>query len=765
MRQFFSFFLALLSTVTLVAKAPCTDCVGTIHLGTAPICPTTVLTHQYANNSLIGTQSNTFCFANHCPIESRGFNTRPSQLSAGIKMTNQMAIVMDTLFLPVLTTTDTTLCQDNHFVLAQPVDSLSTSTYLWVPATGLSNATIANPVASPSASTLYTLYVTSQDSTLRDTLLVNIIVKLADVNIAGADSIEICLGAAVPLAATASPAGGTIGWAPSFFVSPTTGVTTTVTTDESTWVYATYNVNGCVARDSAYIRVDSLPANLISIFPAKPFYCPGDTIILASPTYEPANFPDIKLFWPPVFAGEQTPDSLWNMVIFAQEGVTTYTRYINNNACSDTSTVVVTVVTPVEFIITGDTEICSGESTQLMVTSNPPNTAVEWKDATTGLSCTNCPNPIATPTTTMAYTVSAKDAQCPDKVSITIEVNFAPNIEWPDTPSVCLGGSRLLNKAIHPGATYNWTGVGITMPTSDMPLVSPLVSTTYTVTITSNKGCSRVDSKLIEVFDATVNAGVNQTVCHGAFANLTGTATGSPGTITWQPGGLTGNNATTSEILFPTNFIATYNYGGIANCKAFDTVLINHFMISGIKPVEILDSILNGATICYGTSIRVRVTTDPPNLPISWVANGITQPETTQTLTITPKVTRDSITEFNLDAYTTDANGCPSRSDRGVNLRVRRCYDIPDAFTPNGDMSNDTFGPVNPFTDAAIPLDQFLIFNRWGQQIWEATTVQPRWDGKVGGVEAPMDTYIFNFVVRFPDGSSEKRTGQVTLLR
>jgi gliding motility-associated-like protein/uncharacterized repeat protein (TIGR01451 family) len=80
---------------------------------------------------------------------------------------------------------------------------------------------------------------------------------------------------------------------------------------------------------------------------------------------------------------------------------------------------------------------------------------------------------------------------------------------------------------------------------------------------------------------------------------------------------------------------------------------------------------------------------------------------------------------------------------------------IPDGFSPNGDGTNDLFvirGIAN------YPKNTFVIFNRWGNKVFEASPYQNTWDGRsmfglrVGGNELPIGTYFY--VLDLKDGSS-----------
>ena len=88
-------------------------------------------------------------------------------------------------------------------------------------------------------------------------------------------------------------------------------------------------------------------------------------------------------------------------------------------------------------------------------------------------------------------------------------------------------------------------------------------------------------------------------------------------------------------------------------------------------------------------------------------------------------------------------------------------FEIPNAFTPNGDELNDTF-KVLIFGN--FRLSEFKIFNRWGQVVFEGTG-ENGWDGRHQGKAAPADVYAYQAVLELLDGSSKTVRGEVTLIR
>jgi gliding motility-associated-like protein len=107
-------------------------------------------------------------------------------------------------------------------------------------------------------------------------------------------------------------------------------------------------------------------------------------------------------------------------------------------------------------------------------------------------------------------------------------------------------------------------------------------------------------------------------------------------------------------------------------------------------------------------------------------------------------------------------NGCAAVDTIEVQ---RDCYiNIPNSFTPNGDGLNNYFMPADLWR--GISQYQMDIFNRWGEQVFTTTNINSRgWDGKFGGKDQPVGTYIYQINVLFKTGQRKTYTGNVTLLR
>lgn len=88
---------------------------------------------------------------------------------------------------------------------------------------------------------------------------------------------------------------------------------------------------------------------------------------------------------------------------------------------------------------------------------------------------------------------------------------------------------------------------------------------------------------------------------------------------------------------------------------------------------------------------------------------------------------------------------------------------VPEVITPNGDGTNDIF---RLFSNCAAENYTLIVFNRWGQAVFESTNPDQGWDGTIDGNPQNMDTYLFRMVFRLPGVDElQVREGQFSLVR
>jgi gliding motility-associated-like protein len=108
-----------------------------------------------------------------------------------------------------------------------------------------------------------------------------------------------------------------------------------------------------------------------------------------------------------------------------------------------------------------------------------------------------------------------------------------------------------------------------------------------------------------------------------------------------------------------------------------------------------------------------------------------------------------------------NAAGCADTSCQKVQTLVAALIDVPNAFTPNsGDINSKVF--VRGF---GITKLKFIVWNRWGQKIFETNDKSVGWDGKYKGVLQPMDVYAYTIDAEFFDGTKTTKKGDITLIR
>jgi gliding motility-associated-like protein len=121
--------------------------------------------------------------------------------------------------------------------------------------------------------------------------------------------------------------------------------------------------------------------------------------------------------------------------------------------------------------------------------------------------------------------------------------------------------------------------------------------------------------------------------------------------------------------------------------------------------------------------------------------------------------------EFIITLVAFSGNTCTDTARSTIKVENEVIFYVPNSFTPDEDNFNETFQPV--FTSGYDPYDfEMLIFNRWGELIFESHNADIGWDGTYGGKTAPDGTYIWK--IEFKETMSDKRhneEGHLNLLR
>lgn len=93
------------------------------------------------------------------------------------------------------------------------------------------------------------------------------------------------------------------------------------------------------------------------------------------------------------------------------------------------------------------------------------------------------------------------------------------------------------------------------------------------------------------------------------------------------------------------------------------------------------------------------------------------------------------------------------------------CFpNIPNAFSPNGDGVNESFGLITANCDVALL--ELSVYARWGELMFQSEPGLTRWDGKtLNGTEAVSDVYVYRAVYQIAGMPVQTVKGEVLLLR
>lgn len=235
---------------------------------------------------------------------------------------------------------------------------------------------------------------------------------------------------------------------------------------------------------------------VISAGPAQSV-CIGDSVVLGgSPTASGGTAP-YTYSWTPT-ANMNNPTSA-NPHVQILTTTMFYLTVIDSTGARKVDSVLISI-SPVYNSTAGrDTSICPNIGTaHLGSSSNQAGFNYTWSPAA-GLSCTNCPQPTATPTATTTYTLIAKSAAgCGDTTQVTVTILPTPTLTVISPVSIKQGESVLLSAS--GASTYYWSpSTALTNPNSATPEAEPTNSTTYIVQGTGANGCVSYDTVYVEV--------------------------------------------------------------------------------------------------------------------------------------------------------------------------------------------------------------------------------------------------------------------------
>lgn len=319
-----------------------------------------------------------------------------------------------------------------------------------------------------------------------------------------------------------------------------------------------------------------------------------------------------------------------NTIAVSPTVTTVYSVIGTSVACSTTKFFTVTVnSSPNLTISASSTVLCSGNSATLTASGASTYT---WSGGPSTATF------VVTPTATTNYTVTGTSAAgCTNTAIQSVSVNATPTIVINNTGTViCTGNSTTLTGT--GASTYSWSGG----PSTASYVVSPTVTTTYTLVGTGATGCTNIAMQTVSV-NTTPTLAITPSstvICSGNTATLT--ASGAS-TYTWSGGPLTAAYAVSPTVT--TVYTVSGTSSGCTN-TAVQSLSVN------TSPTVSISS--TGTVICSGFNTTL---TAGGAASYAWFGGP-----PTSTFMVSP------ISTSNFSVVGTAANGCTNIALQSVSV-------------------------------------------------------------------------------------------------
>lgn len=634
-------------------------------------------------------------------------------------------------------------------------------TYNWSPATGLSSTMAANPTASPTESTIYT--VTIQNEGADECIItrnVTVTVK-EEIGLTVPEDQTSC-GETVTLTATTLADNIGIAWTNqngvTFMGNSVNVPPTTVTT-----FYVTANDDfGCLALDT--VSVYNHQMNLSTQGATN--VCPNDSIVLEA--YNNDVNDTVTWSWTAgengtILAGGDTatPHVAVNTSLTEVEFYVTAT---NQYDCMDTDTVTLTMS---DYNPTFDTEVavCKGMSTPINPNANT-DYQYQWSPAT-GLDNPNSPNPIATLEEDQAYSVTITDvngiANCSSVETVNVIINPLLNLEIEtNTTELCEDQPITLTATSNANADFEWSlspDFNDIFENGQTVTVSPMGAVTYYLRGTDDIGCEETTEITINSFPLNYALDSTQVICidQSETVSLSNNDVAQDLTFQWSPADIILNGADTATPTVNPQATTTL-YVDIENqigCTAQDSILL---IVEDVVTTIFAEA--EPDTILLGSDTEVQLLTiENESYKYEWSPSD----EVSDHLIFNPTTSPLETTLYTVSI--TGELGCTAESSVEVVVLDRECAEpfifIPNAFTPNNDGEND----VLYVRGSNIEEVYLTIYNRWGERMFETEDASIGWDGTYRNEPLPPDVYGYYLKVKCFNGMEYFKKGNITLLR
>ena len=331
----------------------------------------------------------------------------------------------------------------------------------------------------------------------------SIFIDVFAVNNAIVQSIDtLCYGDTIQLSAFG---GASYQWTPSYGLSNST-ISSPIAYPDSNITYTVVATDSC-GSDTAFVTL---------VYSAEPTSVMNDTVICLGDIITLNAFGGVNYNWYPTTAminpGDQNPN------IVPTDTTLYYVDITTPIGCTITDSVVVAVEnSPPQPILPNDTTICTGDT--ILVNIQGVSNALWSPNYALGNSSSTTTE--VYPTTSTTYTITFENSCATVIEDYTVTV-IGISSQVVDDTIICPGDTAILWATN--GSSYSWSPVEtLSSPDSNITFAYPSSSTTYSVQVQNNAGCSITEDVLVELYDLPfVSAGYDIYIQYGDQVELQG---------------------------------------------------------------------------------------------------------------------------------------------------------------------------------------------------------------------------------------------------
>lgn len=484
----------------------------------------------------------------------------------------------------------------------------------------------------------------------------------------------------------------------------------------------TVTAGTCTASDAININVVAVPAVNLG---ADTTICQGASLVLDAGTS--GN----TYFWSNL-AVTQT--------ITVSASATYSVTVTNGGICPATDNIQVTVQPWADATITSALAYCSGDAA-LNLSANDAGGIWSGTGITNGTNGTFNPGVAGAGNHQIIYNIAGN---CGDADTVIINVTQSADATiTPAGPFCILDAAVDLTSADAGGV---WSGNGITNTSNGTFDPATAGAGTFTITYGIAGVCGDTATTpitVIEVADATITA-AGPFCDNEAALNLTAVDPGG----SWSGVGIT--NASTGAFSPATAGEGTHSivYTIAGSCGDADTTDITIFETPAV------------------TIYSTNETCIDLNDGMAWIEiSGGTVP---YSILWSNSETTDSVFALAPGVFTvtvTDANGCGWTRQADIVESDDLCFIphvwVPNIFSPNSDGNND----IVFVRGEGVESMTFIIYDRWGEKIFESNSLDYGWDGTYKGKELDPAVFVYYVKATFVDDSQSEIHGNITLVR